>query len=253
MSRITEIIAVCKGASHQWVFQWCNRFALLFWNSSLGHPVLRVWGWSENSCLETSHLHVRSVFVRLKRPRIRGFCPAPCPPVWNPVPRRMVLSTSQQVALAFTAVLLMFVVLPRLFGVSGGGTVRENAFDPHYPRKGEVRLDRPVKDKLVPFSARRILLVLHRMRRKLDIWQFLVVPRPLKDNIRFMPHPRVYYCFSMHARTKLETKIKPQFTALIFPPYGPAAALFLAWWGPELRRYLGGPNCNEEIPDPLVY
>ncbi|TNM91474.1 hypothetical protein fugu_019854 [Takifugu bimaculatus] len=45
----------------------------------------------------------------------------------------MVLSTSQQTAMAFTAVLLMFVVLPRLFGV---GTVGENTFDPRYSRKG---------------------------------------------------------------------------------------------------------------------
>lgn len=49
----------------------------------------------------------------------------------------MALSTSQQIALAFTAVLLMFVVLPRLFGVGGGGTVSENMFDPRYSRKGK--------------------------------------------------------------------------------------------------------------------
>lgn len=52
-------------------------------------------------------------------------------------PWRMGMSTSQQVALAFTAVLLMFVVLPRLFGVGGGGTVSENTFDPRYSRKGK--------------------------------------------------------------------------------------------------------------------
>ncbi|KAM9845802.1 uncharacterized protein ACBR49_010796 [Aulostomus maculatus] len=46
----------------------------------------------------------------------------------------MVLSTSQQVALAFTAVLFTFVVLPRMFGV-GGGT-KEARFDPRYARKG---------------------------------------------------------------------------------------------------------------------
>lgn len=50
----------------------------------------------------------------------------------------MALSISQQVALAFTAVLLMFVVLPRLFGVGGGGTLKENTFDPRYSRKGKV-------------------------------------------------------------------------------------------------------------------
>ncbi|XP_070785308.1 resistance to inhibitors of cholinesterase protein 3 isoform X2 [Enoplosus armatus] len=48
----------------------------------------------------------------------------------------MVLSTSQQVALAFTAVLFTFVVLPRLFGVGGGGTgTKETRFDPRYTRK----------------------------------------------------------------------------------------------------------------------
>ncbi|KAI3366978.1 hypothetical protein L3Q82_009610 [Scortum barcoo] len=48
----------------------------------------------------------------------------------------MVLSTSQQVALAFTAVLFTFVVLPRLFGVGGGGTGAKDArFDPRYSRK----------------------------------------------------------------------------------------------------------------------
>ncbi|XP_035989584.1 coiled-coil domain-containing protein 107 [Fundulus heteroclitus] len=48
----------------------------------------------------------------------------------------MVLSTSQQVALAFTAVLLTFVVLPRLFGVGGGTAAKETKFDPRYNRKG---------------------------------------------------------------------------------------------------------------------
>ncbi|XP_029019583.1 coiled-coil domain-containing protein 107 [Betta splendens] len=48
----------------------------------------------------------------------------------------MVLSTSQQVALAFTAVLFTFVVLPRLFGVGGGSGSKEAKFDPRYTRKG---------------------------------------------------------------------------------------------------------------------
>ncbi|XP_026220044.1 coiled-coil domain-containing protein 107 [Anabas testudineus] len=51
----------------------------------------------------------------------------------------MVLSTSQQVALAFTAVLFTFVVLPRLFGVGGGGGgtgAKDARFDPRYTRKG---------------------------------------------------------------------------------------------------------------------
>lgn len=48
----------------------------------------------------------------------------------------MVLSTSQQVALAFTVVLFTFVVLPRLFGVGGGIAAKESKFDPRYNRKG---------------------------------------------------------------------------------------------------------------------
>lgn len=46
------------------------------------------------------------------------------------------LSTSQQVALAFTAVLFTFVVLPRLFGVGGGIAAKETKSDPRYSRKG---------------------------------------------------------------------------------------------------------------------
>ncbi|XP_037551581.1 coiled-coil domain-containing protein 107 [Nematolebias whitei] len=48
----------------------------------------------------------------------------------------MVLSTSQQVALAFTAVLFTFVVLPRLFGVGGGTAGKETKFDSRYNKKG---------------------------------------------------------------------------------------------------------------------
>lgn len=47
------------------------------------------------------------------------------------------MSTSQQVALAFTAVLFTFVVLPRLFGVGVGSAGKENRFDSRYGRKGE--------------------------------------------------------------------------------------------------------------------
>ncbi|XP_037617027.1 coiled-coil domain-containing protein 107 isoform X1 [Sebastes umbrosus] len=47
----------------------------------------------------------------------------------------MVLSTAQQVALAFTAVLFTFVVLPRMFGVGGGTGAKETRFDPRYSRK----------------------------------------------------------------------------------------------------------------------
>ncbi|KAM6895800.1 uncharacterized protein FYW49_019682 [Xenentodon cancila] len=48
----------------------------------------------------------------------------------------MVLSASQQVALAFTAVLFTFIVLPRLFGVGGGSPGRETKVDPRYSRRG---------------------------------------------------------------------------------------------------------------------
>uniref|UniRef100_A0A3P8U083 Si:ch73-278m9.1 n=1 Tax=Amphiprion percula TaxID=161767 RepID=A0A3P8U083_AMPPE len=47
----------------------------------------------------------------------------------------MVLSASQQVALAFTAVLFTFVVLPRLFGVGGGTAAKDAKFDSRYTRK----------------------------------------------------------------------------------------------------------------------
>ncbi|TKS91051.1 hypothetical protein D9C73_025185 [Collichthys lucidus] len=47
----------------------------------------------------------------------------------------MVLSTSQQVALAFTAVLFTFVVLPRLFGVGGGAGAKETRMDSRHARK----------------------------------------------------------------------------------------------------------------------
>ncbi|KAM3859258.1 uncharacterized protein ACN63O_017337 [Diretmus argenteus] len=46
----------------------------------------------------------------------------------------MVLSTSQQVVVAFTAVLFTFIVLPRMFGV-GTGTKDGRGFDPRYNRK----------------------------------------------------------------------------------------------------------------------
>ncbi|XP_034079906.1 acidic leucine-rich nuclear phosphoprotein 32 family member A-like [Gymnodraco acuticeps] len=60
----------------------------------------------------------------------------------------MVVSTSQQVALAFTAVLFTFVVLPRMFGVGGGSGTKETRFDPRLSRKagpgpGAVR-DQPM-------------------------------------------------------------------------------------------------------------
>lgn len=52
----------------------------------------------------------------------------------RPVSRRMVLTTSQQVALAFTAVLFTFVAVPRMFGVGTGA--KETRVDPRYTKKG---------------------------------------------------------------------------------------------------------------------
>ncbi|KAL3976492.1 F-box and leucine-rich repeat protein 13 [Sarotherodon galilaeus] len=51
----------------------------------------------------------------------------------------MVLSTSQQVALAFTGVLFMFVVLPRLYGVGSGTAAKDAKLDSRYSRKGPAR------------------------------------------------------------------------------------------------------------------
>lgn len=115
--------------------------------------------------------------------------------------RRMVLSTSQQVALAFTAVLLMFVVLPRLFGVSGGGTVKENTFDPRYSRKGNLIFIAAKAKKLsvIQCSSAPVYVLHHQqcIRKVLAVKfvQFLVFRDHRKDNIRLMPHPMVYYWF----------------------------------------------------------
>lgn len=48
----------------------------------------------------------------------------------------MVLSTSQQVALAFTGVLFMFVVLPRLYGFGSGTAAKDAKLDARHSRKG---------------------------------------------------------------------------------------------------------------------
>ncbi|XP_077566068.1 uncharacterized protein LOC144181449 [Stigmatopora nigra] len=50
----------------------------------------------------------------------------------------MVLSTSQQVALAFTAVLFTLVVLPKMFGVGTAAKAKESRLDPRYSRKGSL-------------------------------------------------------------------------------------------------------------------
>lgn len=68
----------------------------------------------------------------------------------------MVLSTSQQVALAFTAVLFTFVVLPRLFGAGGGTSAKDTKFDPRYNKKGKKCLN-------VSFPA-RVLCSLNKNR-----------------------------------------------------------------------------------------
>ncbi|XP_063316450.1 coiled-coil domain-containing protein 107 isoform X2 [Pelmatolapia mariae] len=51
----------------------------------------------------------------------------------------MVLSTSQQVALAFTGVLFMFVVLPRLYGFGSGTAAKDAKLDARHSRKGPAR------------------------------------------------------------------------------------------------------------------
>ncbi|XP_064198469.1 coiled-coil domain-containing protein 107 [Anguilla rostrata] len=47
----------------------------------------------------------------------------------------MAMSSSQQLVVAFTAVLFVFVVFPRMFG-SGAGSKETRGFDPRYNRKG---------------------------------------------------------------------------------------------------------------------
>ncbi|XP_040028884.1 uncharacterized protein LOC120817113 isoform X2 [Gasterosteus aculeatus] len=55
----------------------------------------------------------------------------------------MVLTTSQQVALAFTAVLFTFVAVPRMFGVGTGA--KETRVDPRYTKKAGAVRGQPVK------------------------------------------------------------------------------------------------------------
>nr|XP_057922575.1 coiled-coil domain-containing protein 107 isoform X2 [Doryrhamphus excisus] len=64
----------------------------------------------------------------------------------------MVLSTSQQVALAFTAVLLTFVVLPKMFSSGGGNGTKETRLDPRYSRKGGPALG-PLRGPAASVSA----------------------------------------------------------------------------------------------------
>ncbi|KAM8907816.1 uncharacterized protein AB9W97_004746 isoform 3-T3 [Spinachia spinachia] len=55
----------------------------------------------------------------------------------------MVLTTSQQVALAFTAVLFTFVAVPRMFGVGTGA--KETRVDPRYTKKASAVRGQPGK------------------------------------------------------------------------------------------------------------
>lgn len=71
----------------------------------------------------------------------------------------MVLSSSQQVVVAFTVVLFAFVVLPRMFGVGTTGS-KDKAFDPRYNRKGSC-LARMVNEILI--SQHCVNLIYHFM------------------------------------------------------------------------------------------
>ncbi|XP_039902971.1 coiled-coil domain-containing protein 107 isoform X1 [Simochromis diagramma] len=56
----------------------------------------------------------------------------------------MVLSTSQQVALAFTGVLFMFVVLPRLYGFGSGTAAKDAKLDARHSRKAGPARGQPI-------------------------------------------------------------------------------------------------------------
>ncbi|XP_061815003.1 uncharacterized protein [Nerophis lumbriciformis] len=64
----------------------------------------------------------------------------------------MVLSTTQQVALAFTAVMLTFVVFPKMFSIGGGNGVKESRRDSRYARKGGPGLRGPAASVSAPSS-----------------------------------------------------------------------------------------------------
>ena len=95
------------------------------------------------ACFDTSNGAVCSLLLLLTTPRYFLLHPRRLPLSVSAVRRpcgvvcRMAVSTSQQVALAFTAVLFTFVVLPRMFGVGGGTAAKDTRFDSRYSRKGE--------------------------------------------------------------------------------------------------------------------
>lgn len=182
------------------------RFINLFWNSFPGHLVLLpVWGGGAETAVWRRIVCASHLFIGLYSSGtvVCSFCVC----FLLSLSRRMVLSTSQQIALAFTAVLLMFVVLPRLFGIGGGGTVSENTFDPRYSRKGKlIWITEELNDLgVIGFLPRHSSLVydanlVHRKRLTLTFKQFFVFPRLWwKDNtwldVGFMPHPVVFYSF----------------------------------------------------------
>ncbi|XP_062339407.1 coiled-coil domain-containing protein 107 [Osmerus eperlanus] len=85
----------------------------------------------------------------------------------------MVLSSSQQVVVAFTVVLFAFVVLPRMFGVGTTGS-KDKAFDPRYNRKagpgpgpGAVR-GQPVSMKTPPGSKAQTLENMQQMKMMME-------------------------------------------------------------------------------------
>ncbi|XP_075932136.1 uncharacterized protein LOC142931894 isoform X2 [Anarhichas minor] len=73
--------------------------------------------------LSSLHIFERPRVAPFRQPSRAVFC----------AHERMVLSTSHQVALAFTAVLFTFVVLPRMF--SSGTVAKETRVDPRYSKK----------------------------------------------------------------------------------------------------------------------
>lgn len=86
----------------------------------------------------------------------------------------MVLSSSQQVVVAFTVVLFAFVVLPRMFGVGTTGSKETKGFDPRYNRKagsgpgpGAVR-GQPVSMKSPPSSKAQTLENMQQMKMMME-------------------------------------------------------------------------------------
>lgn len=179
------------------------RIINLFWNSFPGHfNILPVWRGGAETAVWRRIVCASHLFIGLYSSGtvVCSFCVCF---LLSSSPR-MVLSTSQQIALAFTAVLLMFVFLPRLFGV---GTVSENTFDPRYSRKGKLIWIAEELNGLgvIGFLSRHSGPVydshlVHRKRLTLTFKQFFVFPGLWwKDNtwldVGFMPHPVVSYRF----------------------------------------------------------